>query len=203
MRSPHFSRGRQIACCAAIVLLALLMFAGFSRWLREREVTSPIGPDNDDRSNLPAAIEANNFGIALLEQHRYLDAVAEFEKAVQLAPDWLPGRINLGIALLNAGGIDEDSSRRTRTIFEEILNREPDNPNAHFCMGILLRNQQNRGEDARRKHFEAVLHKDPDDAYSWYWLAALQPMLSEDQVRCYREALKRDRHLGGLCTIWR
>ena len=191
MRSPHVSRGRQIACCAAIFLLALLMiFAGFSRWLRER-VASVL----EARSNPPAAIEANNFGIAFLEQHRYLDAVAEFEKVVKLAPDWLPGRINLGIALLNAGGSDEDSLRRARTIFEEILNREPDNLNTHFCLGILLNYQKHTAEAVR--HFEAVLQKEPDDASSWYWLGTLQPPGSGEQAQCFREALKRDRHLSG------
>jgi hypothetical protein len=191
MRSPHVSRGRQIACCAAIFLLALLMiFAGFSRWLRER-VASVL----EARSNPPAAIEANNFGIALLEQHRYLDAIAEFEKVVKLAPDWLPGRINLGIALLNAGGGDPDFTRRGQTLFEEILNREPDNPNAHFCLGILLIYQKDTAEAIR--HFEAVIQKDPNDAYSWYWLGALQTPGSEDQAQCFREALKRDRHLQG------
>ncbi|HZV08095.1 MAG TPA: FG-GAP-like repeat-containing protein [Gemmataceae bacterium] len=143
----------------------------------------------------PAVYGAHNRAIAVMDQFKYGDAIDEFEQVIRLAPDWLPARINLGIALLNAGGDDPSKLPRCKSVFEEVLKRDPDNPYAHFCLGILLRHQKD-GQEAT-KHFEAVLQKDPDDAYSWYWLGTLKAPNSPEQTDCYRQALKRNRHLSG------
>ncbi len=139
--------------------------------------------------------EANNHAIAVLEGYAYEEAIPPFEQVVHLAPDWLPGRINLGIALLNASSTRAELAPRCQTAFDEVLRRDPDNPHAHFCLGLLLMYQKD-GQEAV-KHFEAVLRRDPDDAYSWYWLGTLKTPGGDEQTECFQKALQRNRHLSG------
>jgi tetratricopeptide (TPR) repeat protein len=165
------------------LLVVLAGLAGGAWWWLHRPV------------DWEAVYETNNRGVALMEQFHYPQAIPVFEDVVKRAPDWQPGRINLGIALLNAGGDDAGLLPRARATFEEVLKKEPGNPYGHFCLGILLMYQKDSGEAVR--HFEAVLEKDPDDAYSWYWLGTLKPQASKEQSECYRKALKLNRHLIG------
>jgi hypothetical protein len=132
-------------------------------------------------------LTTHNRAVGLMDQFNYQEAVSAFEKVVKLAPDWLPARINLGIALLNRGSDDPEALKKTQEVFEEVLRRDPDNPYGHFCLGILNVNAQNSKIAA--DHFQAVLHKDPNDCYSWYWLGKV----SDDpdfQAECYTKALK-------------
>jgi hypothetical protein len=143
----------------------------------------------------PAVDAQNRYAITVLEGGGYNQAVQEFDKVVRMAPDWLPGRINLGIALLNASNDDPSKLPRCRSVFEDVLRRDPCNPHAHFCMGLFLKYQQDPKEAI--EHFEAVLQKDPDDAYSWYWLGYCQSENVKKQTECYKTALQLNRHLTG------
>src|SRR5438874_2550296 len=60
-----------------------------------------------------AVYRANNRGVGHMEQFRYDDAITAFEEVVKLAPDWWPGRVNLGIALLNRGGNTDERKPQT------------------------------------------------------------------------------------------
>ena len=51
--------------------------------------------------NLDAVLRANNRGIGHMEQLDFEKAVSAFEEVVRLDSNWLPGQVNLGIALLN------------------------------------------------------------------------------------------------------
>src|SRR5947209_8017542 len=82
-----------------------------------------------NRQQPPAAVDmagvlhANNLGVGDMEQFRFADAAERFRQVRSLAPDWLPGRINLGIALLNVGGSGEagaDSLSEVQAIFEQV-----------------------------------------------------------------------------------
>ena len=75
-----------------------------------------------------------------MERFEYRMAVSDFEQVVGYAPDWLPGRMNLGIALLNATNVEQHLERATE-MFEAILKEEPNNPYAHHCLGIILAHQ--------------------------------------------------------------
>src|SRR5437588_191781 len=115
--------------------------------------------------DMTAVMRANNEGVGHIERYEYVPAAEAFEKVVQLAPDWVPGRINLGITLLNlARGQTEQekeaSQSRAIDLFQEILRKEPDNPYAHYCLGIILcEGQSNAGEAAL--HFAEVTRLDP------------------------------------------
>src|SRR5262249_14361714 len=107
---------------------------------------------------------------------------------------WTPAKINLGIALLNAQGADQLD--RALKLFKEVLDKEPDNPHAHFCRGIILYHRNDLAEAG--KHFEAVTKIDPNDAPSWYFRGKCIPNDSEaaEAKECYEKALKLNPYLN-------
>ena len=71
------------------------------------------GEESDDAGKPPApppltvettrellALQAR--GIGLLERYEYVAATEPLRKSAALAPDWIPGRVHLGLALMNA-----------------------------------------------------------------------------------------------------
>src|SRR5262249_32829035 len=121
-------------------------------------------------------------------------AAKEFEEAMRLDPDWLPARINLGLALLN---LPENPENHTRAIslFEDVLKRDPDNPYAHQGLGIILE-YQTKG-DAPLRPCEAVTRKDPEDAAAWFFLGRIYQAQQrpDDAIRCFEKALERDPYI--------
>src|SRR5262245_3212370 len=90
----------------ALVVVTALVGLGVY-WLRQ-----PACPPLTDMTKV---IEANNRGIGHMEQFEYDKAIPAFEEVVRLAPDWTPGQINLGIALLNRAGKDETEEKGQRS----------------------------------------------------------------------------------------
>ncbi len=57
-------------------------------------------------------------------------------------------------------------------LLTDVLSRDPDNPYAHFCAGIIYQQiGQQRLIDANR-HFKRVTEIDPKDSSAWYWYGA-------------------------------
>ncbi len=174
------SRKQLAFLISGIVILAAAVFI----WWR-------INRANENARKMTEALEANNRGVAYMDQFKFKDAVDEFSKVVELAPDWTPGQINLAIALYNKGGSDlaksgggqreDDNIRRAIGIFRDVLKREPDNPYAHFCLGYLLL-YQSKLEEAR-EHFEATVRVDPNDAGATYQLAYCLNQLDAEHER--------------------
>jgi tetratricopeptide (TPR) repeat protein len=165
-----------------VVVLAAPLFMG---WMARGQRSVP--------SNREAALQANNRGVGCMEQFRYAEAVSSFEEVVRLAPDWVLGRINLGIALLNTG--KEANLKRARTIFQSVLHNAPNNLQAHYCLGMLLMYEK-EGREAL-SHFQVVLERDPHDASSWAWRGFLLQGRGEDalQQECYERALENNPYL--------
>src|SRR5882724_6222971 len=71
-----------------IIILAATAYVGWRlRYCRE--------PD------MNLVLEVNNRGVGQMEQFEYSKAEREFEIVASMAPDWLPGQINLAIAMYN------------------------------------------------------------------------------------------------------
>lgn len=138
--------------------------------------------------DMTAIAEHNNRGLGLLERFEYAEAASAFEKVGELAPRWVPGKINLGIALLNTN--TPENLDRARRLFEDLLRDKSDDPHAHFCLAIILR-QQGSIENAQ-EHFRAVLKRDPADASTWFWLGTTEDPSSEKAIEAYRKALEND-----------
>ncbi|MFO0936565.1 MAG: FG-GAP-like repeat-containing protein [Gemmataceae bacterium] len=136
----------------------------------------------------------NARGIGWMEQYEYAKAAAEFEQASKLAPDWLPARINRGIALFNQ--TDQASIAESRRIFNEILQIEPNNKYAHYCLGII---DSNDGQIADAySHYQTVNKLDPDDAFTWYRLGITNPNgnNSPQAAECFTKALALNPYLN-------
>ena len=159
------ARGRRFVLLAGALLLlggAAYCWYAFSR-------PSPHHPDP------VAAMRANLRGVGLMEQFEYAPAVSAFEEANQLDPKWLPGRINLGIALLNTN--EPAKLQQALDLFQTVLHEEPDNIYAHYCMGIIYLYQNQLAEAAQR--FETVTRLDPSDAHAWLQRALATPNKDE------------------------
>jgi hypothetical protein len=150
-----------------------------------------------------AVERANNRGVGLMEMFDYEGAVKAFEEALSFDPDWLPGQINVGIALLNTR--KPADFERAIDLYGKILKKDPLNPYAHFCLGVIFE-YQNRFDEART-HFEKVTEIDPSDAHAWYNLGFSSPDNPEVQRQCYEKALQCDpylrRALNGLQLLLR
>ncbi|HZW34645.1 MAG TPA: FG-GAP-like repeat-containing protein, partial [Isosphaeraceae bacterium] len=163
---------------------------------------------------LAEVLAAHFQGLGCMEQYQYSQAVDAFRKVHTLAPGWIPGAINLAIALLNDTGVKVEAAKKqggtaapanfdeALDLLADVLSRDPNNAHAHFCRGIILE-QQGRLDEAHG-HFRHVTEIDPNDAAAWYWLGStVGEPAGLDQLReaartkigYFAKALERDPYL--------
>ena len=192
----------------AVLALAVLGVGSYFvyRWLQPK----PPGVD------MTAVMEANTRGVGHMEQFKYDKAMEAFEEVRRLAPGWIPGRINLGIALLNAAGkivpnTEEEEKekkqlfQRAINLFRGILDEEGVEPKwrtyAHYCLGVIYR-YVGRYDDAREQ-LEKVIELDPHDAESWFQLGmAVNDADPRRAAECFEKAMKLDPNVGGALYNW-
>lgn len=150
-----------------------------------------IPPRSEVPADRMAAVFAAHLkGLGHMERYtEYPQAVEAFRTVHELAPDWIPGSINLAIALLNTTGVAAEASKNqgrreaepaTADHFDEalgllaaVLEREPENLHARYCRGII---HQYLGDlTAAHADFRYVTEHDPSDAHAWYKLASTLP----------------------------
>jgi hypothetical protein len=153
--------------------------------------------------DMVAVMHANNRGVGHMEQYKVgiVPAVKDFEDVVRLAPDWTPGQINLGIALMNLAKGDlppeeqKKANQRALAIFADVLKKDPNNPYAHFCRGLII---QWRGDPAQfpqaREEFRSVTRTDPKDPHAWFWLGKVSE--DEQALSCFQRALELDPYMN-------
>ena len=184
------SRRRWPWAVALLVPLGALGFTAWYIWLRQPAV----------KSDPVAATQANLRGIGHMERFEYPAAVTDFEEVVRLDPDWLPGQINLGIALLNAASENQEKRqeilKRASDIFRKVLEHDPDNLHAHYCLGLICLDQGRLGEAAPQ--FETVTRLDPTDAYAWLRRAQSHPEKDDapETKEFYHKALELNPYLN-------
>ncbi len=106
-----------------------------------------------------------NWGVALLEQRRYPEAITQLHAAVARAPDHVDARINLGNALVRA-----ERAREALPHFEHALRLQP-GADVHFNLGVAL---ADLGEDdAAVRHLQSALQFDARLPEGHYQLARL------------------------------
>lgn len=138
-------------------------------------------------------LNANNEGIGYMEQFNYTEAIKSFRRASELSPEWLPGKINLAIALFNTD--EPEKIQEALSIFSEVIASDPDNPHAHFSTGII-RYYQGKLDEAQ-KHFRKVTEQDPDDPNAWYFLGKTYPQDDPYVKTCYEKALQLNPYMNG------
>jgi len=133
----------------ALALCAALLWAADSVTLTER------------------LAQHRNLGKAFYENPTTHDeAVLEFKKALDLAPNSIRERLNYGLALLAAGNIPEGIAQ-----LENVQRRDPKLPHTWFHLGIRYRNA---GKNAAAiAQFERMAQLVPDEPIAHYQLGSL------------------------------
>jgi Tfp pilus assembly protein PilF len=145
--------GRPGAALIVAALGAALAFAAGA-------ASTPPGGAIDD------AIRANNRGAALMEQFKHAQAAEEFLKVTKGAPSWAPGFVNLGLAYF----YNRDNDK-AEAAFREAVRLDPALVQAHYGLGMLLKNLGNAGEAIAALDKAGAL--DPEDADLLYNLGLL------------------------------
>src|SRR5215469_14475652 len=107
--APNSAGGRSNWGLGIVLVVLLVAAAGGGAWWWLHTSVDRTDREPDDWE---AVYSQNNRAIAIMDAFHYVEAIPEFEKVVQMAPKWSVGDINLGIALLNAGGEDPSQLRR-------------------------------------------------------------------------------------------
>ncbi|MBI4606701.1 MAG: VCBS repeat-containing protein [Planctomycetes bacterium] len=195
---PTLDRAPRSGLLAALGLQAALAAVGAAgpAWAAGAEPDAAL---HDGPWTLPAPRRDDvtarfNRGVSLMERQEPAAAVEELRKVTEALPRWLPGRVNLGIALLNS---QRDADLPVcEKVLRDVLEDDPSNPHAHYALGMLYLH----GSDIEkaRVEFEATLRADPGDPFSHYQLGTIArtKSLPEDASRRFRSVLELSPHFS-------
>ena len=189
-----------------LVLCLLLALIGCGGGSKPGTSQTPAGKVNSppvassDLDAIPAEqldriVGLFNKGVGLMDQFKPVEAAEVFDELVRLAPNWTTGRLNLGIALLNAESQSYDRAERE---LKEVIRSEPDSARAHYALGMLLVHL-GRSEEALSE-FRRVLEIDPQDGDTHYQLGVL--LASQDSAAAQQHletALEKIPHHASAC----
>lgn len=156
--------GRMIGAVVLTMLVCASAFGGGGETESDGAFAG-VSPEQIDQ-----IVHFFNLGMGLMDQYRPTEAIEAFEEVVRLQPDWVTGRLNLGIALLNAQS-DETRARAEEELLW-VAAEDPDNPYAHYALGMLFKHFART--DEAKERFARVLEIDPEDADAHYQLALLE-----------------------------
>ena len=140
----------------------------------------------------PQAVTPNNTAVGLMGQYQYVKAVEIWEPLSAANPDWLDGKVNLALAILNRQ--NQGDEQRALELLNEVLARDTSNVRALYLSGFLLIRAGRTDEAIDR--FMAVVSLDPDDAYGWYhYGVANEETEPATALLAYKGAVKRDPYL--------
>ena len=115
-------------------------------------------------------------------------AVDEFQQALAIAPDSAREKLNYALALLRAGGHEQEAVK----LLEEVERQDPSLPHPWFNLGIYYKHQG----DANRAiaQFEGMISRVPGEAIAHFQLGLLYLSLGYQQPKCQLpRGLERDR----------
>ena len=152
------------------------------------------GGNDRARAVKPGSAEEHyNLGNALRQKGATDEAIAEYEKALQLNPDYAAAHNNLGTVFLRAGRTDEAISH-----FQKALQINPGNGQAQNNLGnAYLQKGDAAGAAA---HFRQAMQLEPTDRWvknNLAWLLATAPQASLRDGRKAVELARQAEELAG------
>jgi Flp pilus assembly protein TadD len=191
-KSSPAGASRWLLGLGLLLLVGAGGYVGWQWWKHAQQSGTKPQPD------MAKVLALNARGVGQIDRSEWGPAVQTFEEVVKAAPDWAPGKINLGIALINVGNNpnapNEERQKATKRIldlFRDVLSAEPDNPHANFNMGYLLLQWEGQMAEAE-PYFRKVVDKDPNDAFAWYWLGKCQEEKPDLAAESFRRAVQLD-----------
>ena len=113
----------------------------------------------------PRAFEWRYLDAVVLQRlARHADASVRLREAVQLSPDYLPARVKLAEALLDAGALEE-----SKTLFVALVDEPAATPAAEVALGRIAAAQQRHSEAIA--HFQRAVTLFPELGTAHYGLA--------------------------------
>ena len=106
----------------------------------------------------------NDFGLILMAEKKFREAVMRFEQAIQLNPHLTEAHFNKGLAAKAMG-----DTAAALSAFREALVCNPSFSKAHFCIGDVLLTQGNR--PGAEQHFRTAIAIDPEYTAAYNHLA--------------------------------
>jgi tetratricopeptide (TPR) repeat protein len=134
---------------------------------------------------LPDAYGHSGLGLVLKSQGKVTEAIAEWQEAVRLNPDYVWAHRNLGNALMSQGKVVE-----AITEFRAAIRIKPDLAEVHDYLGVAL-NQQRKPSEAVAEWREAIrLKPDLAVAHSHLGAALVAQEKLDEAVAELREAIR-------------
>jgi tetratricopeptide (TPR) repeat protein len=208
---------RSVGEVAGLVALVAL---GMATWTRAGVYATAETLWRDTLGRNPSAWMAhNNLGLVLQGSGNVSEAIAHYEQAVRLKPDFAEAQNNLGSAWQQMGRLEEAKQHYEQAVrlapnyaharnnlgvvlfllhhvpeaeaqYEEALRLEPDYAKAHFNLGLALA-QLGRVPEAM-EHWEQALRINPDSAEPHYYLgmALEQAGRTDEAIARYEQAVR-------------
>ena len=136
--------------------------------------------------------EYRNLGKAFYENPTtQTEAIEQFRKALDLAPDSARERLNYALALLKAGKTAEGIAE-----LEKVQKQDPSIPHTYFNLGIQFKKLDEK--ERAIEQFKKMAQLVPDEPITHYNLGALYKLTgsSEDAIREFELAAKLDPNLA-------
>ncbi len=178
-------QGVVLGCLAGGFVVALLTLLTIQR---NQDYSSELAIWRDTVAKRPQNPRAQyNLGGALTQTGKIGEAIACYEQALRINPDFVEVHYNLGMALAQTGKIGEAIAH-----FEQALRIKPDFAGAHNNLGLALA-QTGKIEEAIA-HFEQALQIDPDfaEAHSNLGIALVRVGRLPEAIVQYERALRID-----------
>jgi tetratricopeptide (TPR) repeat protein len=170
----------------ASVGVAVLVALGAASWRRcGVYVSDETLWRNNVAANPAAWLAHSNLGVALSQQGRGPEAIAEFEEALRVKPDYAEAHVNLGVILAQQGETEEAIKH-----YERALRIKPDYEGAHMNLGLALLGSGRASEAITE--WEEALRINPNNAaaHNNLGLALAQTGKPQEAISHFEQALR-------------